>query len=188
MKYGKLTLGQIEVICNKLVAAYGGDESVLRLILANKVDISIKKKVPLTRLGEVVLPAGANISSSRKKYWVEMSDGFRENVLSVEQIDFVPETTVANYRLDGSANDSDVQAEMPEGYTFDICTSRAFIFGMIGHGYLSTTGINIFYVCGSSEVFVVGIHKDSVHDRWHIDASKPSDRIWYADTRVLSRS
>jgi len=131
MKYGTLTLGQIEAHINKI-----GGAQVLIDHLSGKVEISvIQKEVAkyLRRLGEVVLPASK--FSLSKKYWTEMSGSFRENILSVEQLDSVPET-VASHRLVRDINDVEIQGEMPEGHAFGIHTSCALLFGMIDHDYL----------------------------------------------------
>jgi len=115
-----------------------------------------------------------------KKRGVWTSKNFKDLVLShTKTVASVPETPVVFCDIEESANDAEIQAELPEDHIFDDVDSLLpFLAGLIDRQQGGTVGdllnnwyANIFYVRVDSGVFIVRVFWNAGGQEWEVSAS-----------------
>ncbi len=113
--------------------------------------------------------------------------------IEAEPVETVPEIQLVPFTLTDNATDSQIQAELSEGYVFEsVSTFCCYLAGMIQaqlggiDGVLLSSNMNTFYVRTTNGVFVVAIYWPETGQRWCVLASHLNDCTWYAGARVFS--
>ncbi len=193
MKYGKLTLGQVEAIVNKL----GGEEGVQQLLSGALMVVKASISALLEEVGIVSLPATGKFITSyhfatgNKEVKIAcVWDNFQNNFLSkVENPQ--GKTTLRISKLKKNSLDASILAELGSKAE----TTLANIWELLKKqtngesGKLLTNGYaNIFYVRDSKGVLW------AVRVRWHGDGwcvnaySVGDPRGWFEGFQVFSRN
>lgn len=126
---------------------------------------------------------------------VYTTNNFKDFLLAnAKKVASVPETQVAYCDLLQTANDAEIQAELPENHVFDgVGSLLPYVAGLIDRqkdgkaGDLLNNGYaNIFYVRVDSEVFGVNVRWRSDGSGWDCFAFRLDDGRWIAGYRVFS--
>ena len=196
MKYGELTLGQMEVIVNKL----GGMEGVKRFLAGelNVVAAAVKKLLALVTTAEVT--SNESFVVAEKFREGETTDGvkiawvggnFKQHLLGKTETSVAP-ATLRIYKLKEDSFDAPVLAEL--GDTAE--TTLAHFWELLKKqgrgqkGKLLVNGYaNIAYIRDASGTrWAVSAYWCAGLDGWFVEAYPVTDPIrWLADRPVISR-
>lgn len=130
-----------------------------------------------------------------KKNGVWTSSNFESVVLAhAKKVTSMPETQVAFCDLGQSANDAEIQAELPENHIFDdVDLFLPFLAGLIRRQQSGNVGdplnnscTNIFYVRVDNEVFAVHVLWLSSFSGWNCFVYRLVGNRWDAGCRVFS--
>lgn len=192
MKYGKMTLGQIEALVNKL-----GGESVVDGILSEKLTVTVTAVANsiLSFIGMIKLLAMKKFVA-RDNFQLDktgigyLGDNFKNWFLGKTE-EPAPEVTLSYHRLTESLFDAPILAELGDKAE----TTLANLFRLLafqpqgGKGVLVTKGsANVFYIKDEGGEFrtVYALWRG---DGWFVDAFTTTITWgWRAGDRVFSRS
>ena len=189
MKYGELTLGQVEALVNKL----GGKDRVLEF-LRGGVQIVVKQPGLLCRATTVKVPGIAKFVvkdhlTAVNVGWIDKNfDQFFRN----KQEEDVDDITLVVSRLEKDSLDTSILAELGDRAE----TSLAHLFALLEkqskgeQGILLTNGYaNIFYIRGTDgNLWAVSANWNSYDGYWDVEASSVERPCWWnVGGQVFSR-
>lgn len=191
MKYGELTLGQIEALVNKV----GGMEGVQR-ILTDATEVVVKAATKLLELVTTVETTGIKAFKAGGKFregkttdgvkiaW--LSDNFKENFLGKTEQNVAQAAFRIQKLKKASLDELGDTAEIFLAQLWELLKKQ----GNGQRGDLLVSGYaNITYIRDSSgNLWAVCAHWRADHDGWHVNADSVTDpSLWYADNQVVSR-
>lgn len=151
-----------------------------------KILDTVEPKITVEIAGPIEEPK--EFFQDRKGLYVWSS--FKNNiVLKAEKVPMPFAKDICSFKLTKSANDKEIETELPEKHLFSenelcaILTDLIFKQPKGEEGTLLNNGNwNLFY----TESFVVCVHWSSVAGGWRVSTWGRADSRWYTDERVFS--
>lgn len=182
MKYGDLTLGQVEAVVNRLGGMSGVSRFLEFLKLVCEVAVGGTKKFVAADAFGANNPAGI-------KFF--LGDNFEKHLLGKIENDVEPATIVV-HRLEKPSRDPDIMAELGEKQVIKLAHFYELIKAQASgqEGPLLVNGFaNIAYIENEGgNLWTVRSHWHSFSREWFVDAySVEFPDVWCVGRQVLSR-